>query len=65
MIKGDGLGGSYNIDHANRDTSMKFRTPTQFDALKKIGDRPQLKFAPDCYFETWVLGPSPFMEHSS
>ena len=42
--------GSYNIDHANRDTSMKFRAPTQFDALKKIGVRPQLKFAPECYF---------------
>ena len=38
------------LNHANRDTSMKFRTPTQFDALKKIGVRPQLKFAPECYY---------------
>ena len=43
-------GGSYNSDHANHGTSMKFRTPTQFDALKNIGVGCQLKFAPECFF---------------
>ena len=47
------------LNHADCDTSMKLRTPTQFDVLKNIRIRPQLKFAPNAIFKLGYLGPVP------
>ena len=47
------------LNHADCDTSMKLRTPTQFDALKKMSIRPQLKLPPNAIFRLGYLDPVP------
>ena len=50
---------------ATRDTSMKIDGDGQFDMLKEVRYRLELKNAPKCYFQTGILGPRPQRGYSN